>query len=89
MNEYQAPLHRHEHDFRKIGELFARVQDFLTKPELAIYSQHTVNPPYTCNGTFRSLLEGAIVESEMKDGVVEVLIATNKQIINRFVRVSE
>jgi len=38
-----------EHDFRKIGELFARVQDFLTKPELAIYSQHTVNPPYTWN----------------------------------------
>lgn len=47
MNKYESPPHRHEHDFRKIGELFARVQDFLAKPELAIYSQHTVNPPYT------------------------------------------
>jgi hypothetical protein len=56
MNEYEFPPHRHEHDFsgpasRKIGELFARVQDFIAKPELAIYSQHTVDPPYTLKST--------------------------------------
>jgi TolB-like protein/Tfp pilus assembly protein PilF len=64
MNEYDFPPHRHEHDFsgpasRKIGELFARVQDFLTKPELTIYSQHTVNPPYTLASYFFADRRGA------------------------------
>ncbi len=47
MNEYEFPAHRHEHDFEKNGGLFLRVQDFPTKPELTIYSRHSVYPPYT------------------------------------------
>ena len=47
MNEYEFPAHRHEHDFKKIDELFARVQGFPSKPELTNYPLHIVNPPYT------------------------------------------
>ena len=51
VSEYEFPADRQERDFSgpastMMGELFARVQDFLTKPELTMYSQHAVNPPF-------------------------------------------
>jgi uncharacterized peroxidase-related enzyme len=47
MSEYEIPLHWHLHDLKKLGEFFAKLQNLPAKPDLEIYSQHTVNPPYT------------------------------------------